>query len=97
MVRVFNHNRTYRLETQDAGRTEYFMLRPLSFADVPEKFTGDITFRLAVKAGEIEVFETTKQGEAIEAKAEAKPEPVEEVKEAETPVKKTRAKKAVEK
>ena len=48
------------------------------FAEIPEKFLGDITFRMAVKAGEMEVFEHAKQGEEIEKNAhEAISEPTE--------------------
>ena len=93
-VKVYNNKRTYRLECNDGTKTEVFILRPMSFADVPERFTGDITFRLAVKAGEIQVFETKKQGETIEAKAAEKAAPAEEAK-AEAPKKATRARKTV--
>ena len=72
-VRIFNKGNTYRLETTD-NPPKYMTLKPFSFIDVPEEFTGDITFKTAVKAGTIEVFETKKQGEAIE-KAVYEPKP----------------------
>lgn len=66
MIRVYNHNRTYRLEALDGS----FMMVPANaFVDIPEKFTGDITYKTAIAAGEIETFNTTKQGDALEAKA----------------------------
>lgn len=72
-VRVFNKRWTRKLEMDG----ESFVLRPNAFENVPEKFTGDITFKVGVKAGDIEVFETKAQGEKIEKavyEGEAKPE-----------------------
>ena len=74
-VRIFNKRMTRMLVTEgDHPRT--MILKPFAFADVPEEFTQDITFRMGVKAGDIEVFETGKQGEQIEKDAfeGAKPE-----------------------
>lgn len=68
MVRVFNHKRTYRLEANGDAK-DFMILRPLAFADVPEKYTGDITFQAAVKAGEIEIITTKAQAEKVEKKA----------------------------
>lgn len=63
-VRVFAHaNRTFLLEGTDGAK---MLIHPKGFYDVPEKFTGDITYRRAVAAGDLQVFETTKQGDAIE-------------------------------
>lgn len=36
-------------------QVEYFLTVPLSFQDMPEKYTDDPTFKAAVKAGEITV------------------------------------------
>lgn len=64
-VRVFAHaNRTFLLEASDGAK---MLIHPKGFYDVPEKFTGDITYRRAVAAGDLQVFETTKQGDALEA------------------------------
>lgn len=63
-VRVFAHaNRTFLLVATDGAK---MLIRPKGFYDVPEKFTGDITYRRAVAAGDLQVFETTKQGDALE-------------------------------
>ena len=66
MVKVFVKARTFRLEALDGGFT---ILTPNAFHNVDDKFTHDITFRMAVKAGDIEVYETKQQGEAIEKAA----------------------------
>lgn len=66
-VKVFaGKHRTFLL-TADDGST--MTVRPNLFQDIPIKFTGDITFKRAVAAGDIQVFETTKQGDDIEKKA----------------------------
>jgi len=66
-VRVYAHaKRTFLLTALDGTS---MLVRPNGFYDIPEKFTGDITYRRAVKAGDLQVFETTKQGDAIERAA----------------------------
>ena len=96
MIRVFNSKRTRRLEA--AGDPNDFMtLKAYAFADVPDKYTGDITFAMGLKCGEIEIIETRKQADAVEAKAEKEKEnraeePV-EVEVEGKPVKKSRSKK----
>ena len=64
MIKCFNHKRTYRLECDGDSMT----LLPLSFCDVPDKYAKDITFRKAVQAGEIEIFNDRKEAQAIENK-----------------------------
>lgn len=65
-VKIFNDRATFLLKAEDG---EKLKVPPMGFMDVPEKFTGDITFKMAVKAGVIKVFETTAQGEALERQA----------------------------
>lgn len=64
-MRVFNKKWTRRLEAAGDPK-DFIILKPYAFADVPEKYTGDITFRLGVKAGDIEVIETKKQEAVFE-------------------------------
>lgn len=66
MIRVYNHNRSYRLDALDGSS---MIVRANSFADIPEKFTGCATYKMAVEAGEIEPFITAKEGDKIEEKA----------------------------
>lgn len=68
-VKVFCNRRTFQLEAPDGDKMK---LLPLGFSEVPEKFTGDITFVVGVKSGDIQVFETTKQGDQIEKAARTK-------------------------
>lgn len=66
-VRVYAHaKRTFLLTALDGTS---MLVRPNGFYDIPEKFTGDITYRRAVQAGDLQVFETTKEGDAIERAA----------------------------
>lgn len=82
-VKVFaGKNRTFLL-TADDGST--MTVRPNLFQDIPVKFTGDITFKRAVAAGDLQVFETTKQGDAIEKKANEKPAAAKQGKKGEKP------------
>ena len=37
-------------------QVEYFITVPLSFQDMPEEYTEDLTFKAAVKAGEITII-----------------------------------------
>ena len=67
-VRVFCDRATFELAAPDG---EKMKLLPLGFGEVPDKFTGDITFRRAVAAGVIQVFETARQGDRIEEAAHA--------------------------
>ena len=86
MIRVYNKHRTYMLTAED-GST---MIVPHDgFAEIPEKFIGDITFRMAVRAGEMEVFETAKQADKIEKKAQ---EPISEPTEVSEPVSESESK-----
>ena len=67
-VRVFCDRATFELTAPDGDKMK---LLPLGFGEVPDKFTGDITFRRAVAAGVIQVFETARQGDRIEEAAHA--------------------------
>lgn len=66
-VKVYNKApRTFLLYAVD---NTSMLVRPNSFAEIPEKFTGDITYKTAVKAGDLQLFETAKQGDEIERAA----------------------------
>lgn len=71
-VRIFNKKWTRQLMANGDPK-DFVIIKPYSFANIDEKYTGDITFQMAVKAGDIEVFETKQQGEEIEAKAATEP------------------------
>ena len=71
-VRIFNKKWTRQL-MGNGDPKDTVTIKPYSFATIDEKYTGDITFQMGVKAGDIEVFETKKQGEEIEAKAATEP------------------------
>ena len=88
-VRVFNKKWKRRLEANGDSK-DFIILDAYAFADVPEKYTGDITFQKGAEAGDIEVIITAKQGEAAEAKAHEK---AEEAEEPDEPAKKSRSKK----
>lgn len=64
-MRVFNKKWTRRLEANGDPR-DFMILKPYAFADVPDKYAGDITFKLGVQAGDIEVIETKKQEAVFE-------------------------------
>ena len=49
------------------------LVGPDEFADIPDSFTGDPTYLMAVNAGLIQPFITTKQGDKIEREANEKP------------------------
>lgn len=67
MVKVFaNKHRTFLL-TADDGTT--MIVHPSLIQEIPDKFTGDITYKRAIAAGDLQLFETVKQGEALEKKA----------------------------
>lgn len=71
-VRIFN-KKWKRMLVANNDPKDFIILKPYAFDTIDEKYTKDITFQMGVKAGDIEVFETKKQGEAIEAKAAAEP------------------------
>lgn len=71
-VKVFNNRSTFRLDAPDGT---FMIVPPMGFCEIPDKFTGDITFKMAVKAGVMQVFETAKQGAKLEEAAHtAKPQ-----------------------
>ncbi len=65
-VKVFCDRATFELAAPDGDKMK---LLPLGFGEVPEKFTGDITFKTAVAAGVIQVFESARQGDKLEEAA----------------------------
>ena len=63
-VKVYNKShRTYLLEAEDGSSMK---IPPLVFETIPDKYLGDITYRMAVKAGDFQRFETAKQGDQLE-------------------------------
>lgn len=94
MTKVFNASHfCFRLEAYDG---EKLKIPAGAFANVPDKFCGDITYRRAVKANELQVFETVKQADNLQKTAE---ETVEVLPFEDEPVaeqKPTRKKKAVD-
>ena len=69
MIRAYCKNQTFLLVALDGSQMK---TRPNDFNDIPEKFAADPTYKMAVAAGALEPFETAKQGDAIEKKANAK-------------------------
>lgn len=69
-MRVFNKKWTRRLEACGDPK-DFMILKPYAFADVPDKYIGDITFKLGVQAGDIEVIETKKQEVVFENEPKA--------------------------
>lgn len=64
-MKVYNKvNRTFGLRGADGSIA--LLIKPGSFTDVPAELEGDITFRTAVKAGELAPFESAKQADGIE-------------------------------
>lgn len=66
MIKVYNKNRTFRLEALDGS---FVIVKANSFAEIEDKFTGDITYKTAIACGDMEVYNTSKQADAVEAKA----------------------------
>ena len=64
MIRAFCKNQTFLLVALDGTS---MTTKPNDFCEIPEKFTTDPTYKMAVKAGKIEIFKTAKQGEKIAA------------------------------
>lgn len=56
MIRVFNKgNRLFQLESGSST----ILVAPRKLLEIPEEFADDITFRMAVKSGDIEVIGET--------------------------------------
>lgn len=71
MSRIYNGARSTFLLTASDGTK---MIVPhSSFVDIPEKFHGDITYKSAIASGDFTLFNTAKQGDAIERKAHENP------------------------
>ena len=62
MIRAFCKNQTFLLRALDGTS---MTTKPNDFNEIPEKFTSDATFKMAVAAGALEVFKTSKQGDKI--------------------------------
>lgn len=69
MTKVYAGPRSTFLLTAPDGST--MLVHPNTFAEIPDKFTGDITFRSAVASGDLKPFKTVKQGDEAERKANA--------------------------
>lgn len=67
MVKVFNNSNTTFLLTADDGTQMKVPFK--AFAEIADKFRGDITYRMAMASGALSAFETTKQGDAAEKNA----------------------------
>ena len=52
---------------------EKMLVGPDEFVDIPDSFTGDPTYNMAMKAGLIQPFITTKQGDKAQRDANEKP------------------------
>ena len=72
-MRAYCKNQTFLLVALDGSQMK---TRANDFNDIPDKFTTDPTFKMAVAAGALEPFETAREGEAIEKKANARKEKV---------------------
>lgn len=70
MVKVFNNSNTTFLLTADDGTQMKVPFK--DFAEIEDKFKGDITYRMAMASGALSAFETTKQGDAAEKNAHKK-------------------------
>lgn len=69
-VKVFNNKSTFLLEAGDGRKMK---LPPLGFSEVPEEFTGCLTFKMGVQAGVIQVFGENRQGDQLEKAAHEPP------------------------
>lgn len=72
MVKIFNNAMTTFMLCADDGAKK--MVPPKGFAEIDDKFTGDITYRRAIEKGVFTPFTTAKQGDAAERKANETPE-----------------------
>lgn len=68
-IRAYCKNQTFLLTALDGAS---ILTKPNDFNEIDEKFTIDPTYKMAVKAGALEVFETAKQGDKIEENAKGK-------------------------
>ena len=80
MTKVFVGNAKYEL-TNESG--ENMIVGPNEFAEIPDSFTGDLTYRLAVQAGVIKPYVSMQEANKIEKTY--KPEKVENPKTKEKP------------
>ena len=69
MIRAYCKAQTFLLTALDGAS---MLTKPNDFNEIDEKFTFDPTYKMAVKAGVLEVFETAKQGDKIEEAAKGK-------------------------
>lgn len=67
MVKVYNgSNTTFLLIAEDGERKKVPFK---AFAEIEDKFQGDMTYRMAIASGALSMFETTKQGDTAEKTA----------------------------
>lgn len=70
MVKVYNgSNTTFLLIAEDGERKKVPFK---AFAEIEDKFQGDMTYRMAIASGALSMFETTKQGDTAEKTANKK-------------------------
>lgn len=70
MQKVFNaSNRTFEIKNVYG---ETMKLQPGKFYNVEDSYNGDPTLRLALSCNELQSFESTKQGDALEEAVQTK-------------------------
>ena len=74
MMKVFNKGiRTFLLISSE-NAMDKMRITPGKFFEIPAEFQGDPTLHMALKAGELERYDTISQADAIEKAAKATPE-----------------------
>ncbi|MDO4838794.1 MAG: hypothetical protein Q4B32_10470 [Clostridia bacterium] len=74
MIKLFNGSNPPRTFLIKAGEGATMTIQPGKFYDVPDAYLRDVTLRVALSCGDLQQFENSKQGGALEkAAAEAKP------------------------
>lgn len=69
MVKVFNKvHRTFLLFSED--KQKKMKIPPLAAVEVPDEFTGDITFRTAVACNELTIWQDAKDVDKAQRAAE---------------------------
>ena len=69
-MRHYVKNAKYMLKNSNG---EKLIVGPMAFVDIPDSFTGDPTYRMAVSAGMIEPIISAKHGDKVEKEANEKP------------------------
>lgn len=69
-IKAYCKNQTFLLTALDGSQ---MVTKSNNFNQIDEKFKADPTFQMAVNAGALELFETVKQGDQVEKRANEKP------------------------